>query len=245
MKLNRSPCSLFMLPLLVACSSSTSDPSTPTQSPSPIEPAPPVVREETVEAKVARFLEGSFDSKDQAKADTTYLPISLQICKATVPTLGERVLYVEQARIGSAPYRQRLYVVEPVDATSARSRVFELADPKAMVGACDEKSPRKLLASDAVERAGCVVEMHFTTDGFLGHTPDQRWSGTAFVDDPKGQRCASDFQGSTYASTEVKLDSAGLFSWDRGWDDAGQQVWGATKGAYHFVRRSPLADPAP
>jgi hypothetical protein len=29
----------------------------------------------------------------------------------------------------------------------------------------------------------------------------------------------------------------GMVSWDRGYNDAGQQVWGAEKGGYEFVKR--------
>jgi hypothetical protein len=27
-----------------------------------------------------------------------------------------------------------------------------------------------------------------------------------------------------------------LISWDRGWNNADKQVWGAVKGGYHFVK---------
>ncbi len=32
-----------------------------------------------------------------------------------------------------------------------------------------------------------------------------------------------------------------MVSWDRGWDDAGTQFWGAEKGGYEFAR---VANPA-
>jgi hypothetical protein len=31
-----------------------------------------------------------------------------------------------------------------------------------------------------------------------------------------------------------------LISWDRGWNDKGQQVWGAEKGGYIFVKQRRL-----
>jgi CpeT protein len=35
----------------------------------------------------------------------------------------------------------------------------------------------------------------------------------------------------------VTLNDEGMQSWDRGYDTAGAQVWGAEKGAYIFVRK--------
>jgi hypothetical protein len=43
-------------------------------------------------------------------------------------------------------------------------------------------------------------------------------------------------RGASYATSEVVLRDDGLDTWDRGFDDAGKQVWGATKGAYQFRR---------
>lgn len=231
-----------------ACTTTESSPSTP---PAPTEATPPeqdqlpATPEEPVEARLERYLAGKFDSKDQSKTDKTYYPIELSICPVDAPELGDRVLYVEQALAGAKPYRQRLYVVERVSESAARSRVFELAKPEAMVGACASGETRTLGARDAEERAGCVVEMHWRGDRFIGHTPDMRWNGDAFEPSTTGERCKSDLQGATYATTEVTLDDRQLVSWDRGWDDTDQQVWGAVKGGYSFVRRSTLADAAP
>lgn len=35
-----------------------------------------------------------------------------------------------------------------------------------------------------------------------------------------------------------------MLSWDRGWNDAGEQVWGAEKGGYHFEREPVVEPPA-
>ncbi|HZX43659.1 MAG TPA: CpcT/CpeT family chromophore lyase, partial [Myxococcaceae bacterium] len=58
-----------------------------------------------------RLLEGRFDSADQARSSPGYQAIQLVACAADVPTLGQRVLYVEQARLDApeAPIRQRVY----------------------------------------------------------------------------------------------------------------------------------------
>lgn len=193
-----------------------------------------------VEAELERLLTGTFDSVDQANADKAYFAISLRICKVSSSDLGPRVLYVEQARMETLgkPYRQRLYVIERRDERTAVSQVLELTSPKDWVGACDEASPRSVTKAESVERPGCAVVLHRQTDGsFVGSTADLEWNGSSFEKSTSGVRCASDLNGATYASSEVTLDQAGLLSWDRGFDDAGKQVWGATAGGYRFVRR--------
>ena len=195
--------------------------------------------EDATASRLFAWLEGKFDSSEQAKADKTYFEISLTTCRVELPSIGARVLYIEQAKVGAAPYRQRLYVVEGVDATTARSRVFEANDPSPLVGLCDAKTRPALAAGDFVERIGCSVEMHWTGAHFEGHTPDARWTGSGFVADPAGVRCPSSLNGASFAMSEVTLERERLRSWDRGFDAKNAQVWGATKGGYEFKRRTP------
>ncbi|MBS2017610.1 MAG: chromophore lyase CpcT/CpeT [Deltaproteobacteria bacterium] len=196
-----------------------------------------------IAARALSWLEGDFDSKAQAKRDPSYFEISLRACRVDAPDFGRDVLYVEQARVGSAPYRQRLYVVEALDATTARSRVLEPKDASALVGYCTASSRAPLRLVDFVDRVGCVVELRWVNDRFVGHTPDAQWNGSTFVDDPSGQRCESSLNGASYATTSVEVERGRLVSWDRGFDDRGKQVWGATKGGYEFERRTPLREP--
>lgn len=191
-----------------------------------------------VEDELTRLLSGRFDSKDQAAKDKTYFEITLHICRIDAPEIGPRVLYVEQARPPAAPYRQRLYVIDRKDASTAVSRVFELRTPKAWVGACEDMKPRTAVPTDAEEKSGCGVEMHLVSPGvFEGATGDFKWNGGTFAKDPTGQKCPSDLNGASYASSTVRLTEAELLSWDRGLTSEEKQVWGATAGGYHFLRR--------
>lgn len=235
--------SIALLALLCGCT--TSDPSVATDpAPDGGADAPSAVAktDDATASRLLAWLEGKFDSSEQAKTDKTYLAITLATCRVDVPALGPRVLYVEQARLGSAPYRQRLYVIDAVDGTTARSRVFEPNTPSPLVGLCDASARPAIDAEDFVERDGCSVEMHWTGARFEGHTPDARWNGSAFAADPAGKRCSSSLSGASFATSEVTLERDRLRSWDRGFDSKNAQVWGATKGGYEFVRRSPAPD---
>lgn len=185
------------------------------------------VVEKDLAVELERYLTGRFDSVTQAKADLTYFEIQLQTCKVDAPALGAHVLYIEQARMDtlSAPYRQRLYVIEKKGA-GAVSRVFELVSPTKAKGLCKDPSKITFEPTMVTERAGCAVVVNWEADHFVGGT--------------NGKDCPSDLSGATYATSEVTIDAAGMKSWDRGFDDAGVQKWGATKGAYVFERRTPL-----
>jgi hypothetical protein len=59
------------------------------------------------------------------------------------------------------------------------------------------------------------------------------------------QAATRTLRGAAYATSEVVIEPAILVSWDRGWNAAGEQVWGATKGGYEFVKRGPGPPPPP
>jgi hypothetical protein len=57
------------------------------------------------------------------------------------------------------------------------------------------------------------------------------------------RRRADSRRGATWASSEVVITADGTLSRDRGWNDAGEQVWGAEGSGYRFVRE-PAAGPS-
>jgi len=187
-------------------------------------------QEEAIEARLARFLTGEFDSEAQSQQNWSYYAVSLVMCPVDVPDLGEHVLYVEQAIMDTPdqPYRQRLYVVEPDpdDENVAVSQVWELNSPAAAVHLCDDPGSLPLTAADAFERTGCATYMAWIDDHFEGGTREQE--------------CESSLSGASYATSQVTIFEDRLESWDQGYNAAGQQVWGAVDGPYVFDRKSEL-----
>jgi hypothetical protein len=222
MKTTRLATAIAIACMLQGCSGEAPAASGPTE-PAPTDAGPAA---EPTDARLFRWLTGRYDSSKQAAADRSYYAINLTMCPVEAPSYGARTLYVEQAMAGRAPYRQRLYVVEPIagEPTKAVSRVFEFDQPDAMVGFC--KSGRSALPAGVVasEKAGCGVVLTWNADAatFTGATTD------------KG--CASTLNGASYTSSEVTIEAARMVTWDRGFDDQDKQVWGATKGGYVFDR---------
>jgi CpeT protein len=183
--------------------------------------------EDPTVTRAQEWLTGLFDSSEQAASSPSYFPIQLHICPISAPEIGERVLYVEQARMDTPtqPYRQRLYVVSAEAEGVARSDVYELTEPASWVGACASATPRAASAADATLKAGCAV--------FL--TWDEAQS--TLTGGTRGSECASTLADATYATSEVTLTADELRSWDRGFNDLNVQMWGATEGPYIFKRR--------
>ena len=186
------------------------------------------VATETAE-RLALWLEGDYDSQDQEDRDYSYYAISLRMCRVDLPALGDRVLYVEQALMDAqdAPYRQRLYRVEPIDDTTAVSEVWQakrVPTETELVGLCDNPEAFDFRKAAFEERPGCGVIM--------------TWDGETFSGGTNEDDCESDLNGATYATAEVTLSPDLLTSWDRGYTAEGIQVWGAEDGAYEFVRRT-------
>ena len=180
--------------------------------------------------RVAGMLVGDFDSRDQASASPDeYYEIRL----VTIPIWPDRKdgrwLYVEQAAFSSLdrPYRQRVYCINEDAFGEVRSDIYQLpGDPAAYAGAWRaHPSPFESLKPDQLEiREGCSIRLEPHGDGYIGST--------------SGRGCASTLAGSSYATSEVELQDGLIYSWDRGWDQAGAQAWGATGGGYRFVRRN-------
>ncbi len=200
--------------------------------PEPVAAAAPAPEAEEVfdaGAALEAALVGTYDSSAQAKEDREFYDILLTMCPVALPELGERVLYVEQALHDTPdePYRQRFYVIEGGDgANEAVSRIFEADRSRSLIGTCADPAALDVDADTIGELAGCEVVL--TWDG-------ETWTGGTIED-----RCLSDYQGATYATSEIRLDDDALVSWDRGWTGDGEYVWGATAGGYVFDRKSEL-----
>jgi hypothetical protein len=87
-----------------------------------------------------------------------------------------------------------------------------------------------LTPDSLVLRDGCAVLLTRRPDGVFE-------GGTA------GQGCRSDLRGAAYATSVIVLLPERLVSWDRGFDESGQQVWGAVRGGYVFDRLAPADAP--
>ena len=175
---------------------------------------------------VARAMAGDYSSTAQASGDADFDDITLRM----VPVFQKRTdghwLYVEQAMANDQmqPYRQRVYHLYLADDSTVATQVYEIRDPSRFAGAwADIRKRSALTLYDLVDRPGCVI--------LLRKQSDSTWAGGT-----SGKSCRSTVEGSSYATSEVTLYPEKLVTWDRGWNAADQQVWGAVKGGYEYVK---------
>ena len=176
-----------------------------------------------------RLMMGSFSSQAQAEADSDYFDIRLEM----VPIWKDRSdgywLYVEQAVAThrDEPYRQRVYHLVADGNGRIRSEVYSIPGPDRFSGAWKRPSIMDALTPDSLQiRPGCAVILARKGFGvFEGSTVDSE--------------CISNLRGAVYATSEVRITPQELISWDRGFDESGNQVWGATEGGYVFKRIEP------
>lgn len=175
---------------------------------------------------LASYMQGSFSSQEQAQNDTTYFHIILHMKRMWQQRTDGIWIYVEQAAASSAdkPYRQRVYKLTQLSDGSFESAVFTFPDPLKYAGEWKVENPLEdLNPSNLTQRKGCSV--------FLRKNDDGSFSGAT-----KGKGCESDLRSAKYATSEVTINNDGMVSWDRGFNDNDEQVWGAAKGGYIFKK---------
>ncbi len=175
---------------------------------------------------LATWMTGSFGSAEQAAVDTSYFDIRLHTARIWAERKDGVWLYVEQslATQEHRPYRQRVYRLERVAPDTLSSAVYMLPGESRFTGAWRSPLAFSALAPDSLEgRDGCTL---FLT----------REKPLAFHGGTRGTGCESTLRGAAYATAEATVTPDGLLTWDRGFDRAGTQVWGATSGGYVFRR---------
>lgn len=176
--------------------------------------------------KLTEWLTGDFSSSAQAKADTNYFDISLSMRRIWEDRTDGVWLYVEQAVTAkkNQPYRQRVYKLNHPSKDLFTSEIYTISNASEVIGLQDDPAKKSLLTFDKIEKKdGCTVNLQYEKGWFVGGTHEKD--------------CPSDLRGASYATTEIKLNKTQLISWDRGYNSADEQVWGATLGGYIFIKK--------
>ncbi|NWG27864.1 MAG: chromophore lyase CpcT/CpeT [Ignavibacteriaceae bacterium] len=173
------------------------------------------------------YMVGSFSSKEQSEIDSNYFNIELEMIQIWKDRTDGPWLYIEQAIAESKdkPYRQRVYQLRKRADGKIESLVYTIPDPLRFAGDFKKEFPLLRLTPDSlILKEGCEVVLFQTDEGhFEGSTIDRN--------------CPSDLRGASYATSKVIIYKDKMISWDRGFDENGNQVWGATTGGYIFKKK--------
>ena len=178
-------------------------------------------------ARLGQWMTGYFSSQQQAAKDSDYFDVRLRMTPIWKQRSDGRWLYIEQAMAEhqERPYRQRVYCLTQLNDTTFESRVYAFTgDPTRFVGEWKKPLPlAELIPDSLIHRDGCSIILY-------------KKGEIAFVGGTIGKNCASDLRGAAYATSEVTISKNQLISWDRGYDEEGNQSWGARKGGYVFKK---------
>ena len=172
------------------------------------------------------LITGSFSSAKQAKKDTSFDEITLQVYPIWQNIKDGNWLYAEQilSKGVEKSYRQRVYKIEKVDNELFRRIIYTLPDPNDFTGKWKTPSVFDVInPANLALKNGCDV--------YLRKVADKYYRGAT-----KEGTCKSTLDGASYATSETEIFADKVISWDRGFNKKGEEVWGVKKGGYIFDR---------
>ncbi|KAE8665918.1 Chromophore lyase CRL [Hibiscus syriacus] len=183
---------------------------------------------------LARSLSGEKFSQEQASRNPdSYFNIRTLTCPATEMADGSKVLYSEQAfwRTPHKPFRQRFYMVKPCPKDlkcDVEVGTYAIRDMDEYKNFCDRARDQRPLPEEVIDD----VAEHLTTIHLKRCERGKRclYEGST----PPGG-FPNSWNGATHCTSELSvLKNNEIHTWDRGYDDDGNQVWGAKEGPYEF-----------
>lgn len=178
---------------------------------------------------VASHLVGVMDTSAQAAANSKFVAVRMTTCEVAVEgaalsgEAGSIYLYQEQALVRKLgePYRQRfLQVALAADGERVESRTFKPVDVLRWTGLCGRSGEQTITSADFGELVCTVALRPSVLGGYVGSTPREG--------------CPVTLRGASRLTNVVVLFDQGMETWDRGFDEAGTQLWGAKDEPYRY-----------
>lgn len=182
--------------------------------------------------RAASWLAGSFDNRAQAEADQA-ANAAYQHDDAVM--VGRPVedpvvfqdglyLYVESRRDGEPrPFWQRVYRLKK-SGGQVRIEVFKIEGQVLGPLGLDVQMLSSLNPSDLRKEEGCDVLLDIKGDEFVGSTA--------------ARSCRSDYKGSAYVFSTMRISKDLVVTLDRGYDEKGVQTFGPSDGRGYEFRRT-------
>jgi len=171
-------------------------------------------------------MQGSYSSEQQSELDTNYMHITL-IMKRIWKERNDAVwVYVEQAATDTPdkPYRQRVYRLREIGYNLFESEIMEFENPLRFAGEWKKDKPLENFSIDSLKsKEGCAVILKKVGEGIYSGATD-------------GEKCQNTWRGAKYATSYVTIFKEGLISWDRGYTENDEYLWGAEKAGYFFKK---------
>lgn len=181
--------------------------------------------------RVANWLTGSFDNRAQASVDQSgNTPFQHDLALMTGRPVDDPVafrdalyVYVESRREGvTRPYWQRVYRLKK-SGSQVRIEVFRIDAQVAGPLALEPQMLASLSPNDLTKEEGCEVLLDVRGDEYVGSTAPRS--------------CRSEYKGSAYVFSTMRITKDLVATLDRGYDEKGVQTFGPTDGRGYEFRR--------
>jgi len=181
--------------------------------------------------RVANWLVGSFDNRAQFTADQTgNTAFQHDLALMTGRPVDDPVVfrdalyvYVESRREGEPrPYWQRVYRLKK-SGGQVRIEVFRIDGQVSVPLGQDAQMLSSLNPGDLKKEEGCEVLLDARGDEYVGSTAPRT--------------CRSDYKGSAYVFSTMRVAKDLVVTLDRGYDEKGIQTFGPSDGRGYEFRR--------
>jgi hypothetical protein len=180
--------------------------------------------------EVVSHLVGVMDTSAQASSNPKAPNVRMTTCKVTVETPTPSTasfqpvfLYQEQAlqQHLSQPYRQRfLRISANSDVQKVESAGFKPPNPQAWVGLCNQPEVKRVVQLSDIGKTECSVFLRPDGNNYIGET--------------QASGCPTNYKGAVRITNRIILHQTGMDTMDRGFDAAGNLVWGAKEAPYQY-----------
>ncbi|URE10100.1 CpeT/CpcT family (DUF1001) [Musa troglodytarum] len=192
---------------------------------------------------VADSLSGEKFSREQARNDPdNYFNIRMLMCPAAEMVDGSRVLYFEQAfwRTPHKPFRQRFYMVKPCSKEmkcDVELSSYAIRDVEEYKNFCDRPMDQRPQPEEVIGVCLSDIAEHLTT---IHLTRCERGKRCLYEGSTPPGGFPNTWNGALYSTSELTVHrNSEIHTWDRGYDDEGNQVWGPKAGPYEFKPATP------
>ncbi|MCB0277931.1 MAG: chromophore lyase CpcT/CpeT [Calditrichaeota bacterium] len=165
---------------------------------------------------LTNFMKGSFSNKDQLADKYSYTILST---KELWPGSESEKWLLENQSLSINPddiFRQRIYHIKLTDDNIIQVDILA-APAKASFETIKEMNKDSLII-----RSGCSIFFRKEKDEFIGAT--------------FGDQCETSYQNASHVVEQFKISKNQFINWVSGYNDAGDQVWGAEEQALIFKR---------
>ncbi|MEL7038183.1 MAG: chromophore lyase CpcT/CpeT [Cyanobacteria bacterium J06592_8] len=182
--------------------------------------------------EVVTYLTGVMDTSTQAEAVPGMPSVRMTTCVVKVQDAEEMTqrspsifLYQEQAitKTLNLPYRQRFLQISPsADGQKVESATFVPRNKQAWVGFCRQPLSERLVNVEDLGDYRCSVFLEPTGSQYIGQT--------------QTEGCPANYKGIVTVTNKIILNADGMETFDRGYDQKGNQIWGSENHPYRYQR---------